>query len=245
MTLRQEYSSLVHADKPDDSIAIIQEALHTSGDAQYSPSSSIGAPGATNSACYPTPEAVHQMIQANLAAAISSMRLSGPGNGAEYAVDYEETLAPVAKMTNVRLLLFLAASQDWPLLQMDVKNALLHPNLSETVHMSPPPGLDNVPSSYDLVKLARLYTARYVDTPMELNVRTDPRHLHMSSVQRIISYLRGHPSTGLSFPSDNTTCLKAYADAGWAGPNSPCSEILWLAFRTRVSSIHVDLSSCG
>ncbi|KAK2965626.1 hypothetical protein RJ640_001813 [Escallonia rubra] len=146
---------------------------------------------------------------------------------------YEKTFALVAEMTTVRLLLSLAASQKWQLLQIDVNNAFLHGKFSETVHTLPPPGLDNVPSSFvyrlrrslyrlkqaprawfekfsstivaaqfhqnlwpgtyflglevnrsppdifvnqhkyikDLVKLARLFNARSVDTPMELNVK--------------------------------------------------------------------------
>nr|CAN62271.1 hypothetical protein VITISV_010713 [Vitis vinifera] len=43
------------------------------------------------------------------------------GNNQEYGVNYEETFAPVAKMTTVRTILVLAASSDWPLHQMDVK----------------------------------------------------------------------------------------------------------------------------
>ena len=51
------------------------------------------------------------------------------GNKQEYRVDYEETFALVAKMTTVRTILVIAASQSWRLHQMDVKNAFLHGDL--------------------------------------------------------------------------------------------------------------------
>ena len=59
----------------------------------------------------------------------------------EYGIDYEETFAPVARISSIRALLAVAAARKWDFFQMDVKNAFLNRNLSEEVYIQPPPGL--------------------------------------------------------------------------------------------------------
>lgn len=84
-------------------------------------------------------------------------RLVAKGYTQSYGVDYQETFAPVAKLNTVRILLSLAANQDWPLLQFDAKNAFLHGDLLEEVYMDLPPGMSNS----DTMKVCKLNKALY------------------------------------------------------------------------------------
>ena len=47
----------------------------------------------------------------------------------EYGIDYEETFAPVARLSSIMTLIAISAARRWPLFQMDVKMPFLMVNL--------------------------------------------------------------------------------------------------------------------
>jgi hypothetical protein len=70
-------------------------------------------------------------------------RLVAKGFTQTYGLDYTETFSPVAKLNSIRIIISLTANLDWPLYQLDVKNAFLYGDLNEIVYMAQPPGFES------------------------------------------------------------------------------------------------------
>ena len=62
-------------------------------------------------------------------------RLFAKWYGQIYGVDYPDTFSFVAKMTSVWLFISMAATYNWDLHQLDIKNVILHGDFQEEVYM--------------------------------------------------------------------------------------------------------------
>ena len=72
-------------------------------------------------------------------------------------IDYEETFAPVARYTSIRLVLALAAVMKWKIHQMDVNTTFLHGVLEEEVYVEQPLGFATHDRESHVCRLITLY----------------------------------------------------------------------------------------
>jgi hypothetical protein len=84
--------------------------------------------------------------------------LVAKGYNQTYGIDYDETFAPVVKMSTARTLISCAVNFRWSLYQLDMKNAFLHGDLEEEVCMKIPPGFAN---NQTLGKVCKLKKSLY------------------------------------------------------------------------------------
>ncbi|GKF22444.1 ribonuclease H-like domain-containing protein, partial [Tanacetum coccineum] len=77
-------------------------------------------------------------------------RLVANSRSQQQGIDYDETFSPVVKPATIRTALSLVVSRQWPIHQLDVKNAFFfHSHLTKTVYMHQPPGFtDSAHSDY-------------------------------------------------------------------------------------------------
>ncbi|XP_073152035.1 uncharacterized protein [Henckelia pumila] len=124
-------------------------------------------------------------------------RLVAKGFTQTYGIDYTETFALVAKLNTFRILLSLAANLDWPLHQLDIKNAFLNGDLEEEVYMSQPHGFEENVESQIVCKLHKsLYGLK--KSPV-LGLTDSPKLLKSSATVRdkqTIHYSLNTPRTG-------------------------------------------------
>ncbi|GKA06177.1 ribonuclease H-like domain-containing protein, partial [Tanacetum coccineum] len=67
-------------------------------------------------------------------------RLVANGSSQKLKVDFDKTFSLVVKPTTIHMVFSLDVSRQWPIHQLDVKNAFLNCDLSETLYMHQPSG---------------------------------------------------------------------------------------------------------
>src|SRR5258706_3968991 len=124
-------------------------------------------------------------------------------------VDYDETYAPVPKFVTFRMLMALAAVQDFEIDQMDVVTACLHPELDKEVYMEQPEGYTK-----SNVMVCRLKKALY-------GLKQAPRiwHIHIDTFLKSLGFT---PST-----ADSNLYIR-HTGTGTGTNSKPVYLLLWV-----------------
>jgi hypothetical protein len=120
-------------------------------------------------------------------------------------IDFSETFSPVVKPATVRTVLSLALSRSWSIHQLDVNNAFLQGNLSETVYCAQPSGFEDSTrpdyvcrlnrSLYGLKQAPRAWYSRFASHLLQLGfveAKTDASlfvHHHGKDMAYLLLYV--------------------------------------------------------
>ncbi|KAL0539376.1 hypothetical protein IC582_023587 [Cucumis melo] len=82
-------------------------------------------------------------------------RLVAKGYAQQHGIDFKEIFSPVARFETVKIVLALAAQQQWSIYQFDVKSAFLNGELQEEVYVERPEGFVKKDSEEKVYKLTK------------------------------------------------------------------------------------------
>ncbi|KAK8936568.1 hypothetical protein KSP39_PZI012702 [Platanthera zijinensis] len=123
----------------------------------------------------------------------------------QQGLDYDETFSPVVKLNTVRVLIFVAVHHQWPLLQLDIKNAFLNGDLQETVYMQQPPGFETTGESRVCHLLKSLYGLKQSSQTLFDKFSKALREIDFTRSSADFSLFTRHQATG-------TVLLLVYVD---------------------------------
>ncbi|KAI3655721.1 hypothetical protein MP638_001418, partial [Amoeboaphelidium occidentale] len=121
-------------------------------------------------------------------------RLVAKGFSQQEGIDYQETFSPVVKFSSLRLLLAIAAKNDWEIQQIDFTTAFLNGNLDEEIYLEVPEGYHSSATEAKVLKLNKsLYGLK--QAPRQWNIALNTQ-LERLGFTRLVTdeaiYLKKH-----------------------------------------------------
>ena len=90
-------------------------------------------------------------------------RLVVKGYAQKHGIDYDEVFSPVVRLEYIRILIAIAAQENWELHHLDVKIAFLNGEIKEDIYITQPEGyLINGKEDYILKLQKALYSPKQV-----------------------------------------------------------------------------------
>ena len=128
-------------------------------------------------------------------------RLVARGFTQEEGIDYNEVFSPVVKHASIRILLAVAAQNNWELEQLEVKTTFLHGELDETIYMDQSEGF-LVHGSESKVCLLKKSLYGWKQASMQWHIKFD-EHMEKIGFQKSeydsCVYFRGGDGTAMTY----------------------------------------------
>eukprot|EP00253_Pinus_taeda_P010793 PITA_10793 len=143
-------------------------------------------------------------------------------------IDFSDIFSPIAKVASIRLLLFVVATFDFEVEQMDVKTTFLHGDLEEEIYMKQPEGFA-VKGKKELCPKAQEeeedmscvpYASAFYSLMYEMFGTVSKTVNIWTAVKRVFIYLCGTSDYGLCYQGrlglNRFLDIRGFVDADWA-----------------------------